>query len=203
MIKQLKKPVDPATLSGQELDEYLADVRLPELQRERADVDRRLAEIFRAIKFECDWGWKPDAEADEVQTLLTGRAAPAEKSMPLPALHAHLHRRHAALDKAIIQAQKAADRVADLRRDERLAASREEIRAVVRERLLLAIQLQRANRRLFELEQRLGVEPRHGLPSSGYDLLGPGLPGDEVANLTDALLLVGIVSRKEIFDAQH
>jgi hypothetical protein len=203
MIK-LKKPVDPATLSGQELDEYLADVRLPQLLRERADVVRRLGEMFASIKFECDWSWKPDAEADEVNVLLTGSAAPAEKSMPLPALHAHLHRRQAALDKAIIRAGQAAARVAERRLEQRLVENRPQINALARERCLLAIRLQRVNRQLLALEETLGIDRAlGGLPSTGADLLGPGLPGDEVANLTDALLTIGIVSRKDILDAQH
>jgi hypothetical protein len=202
MIK-LKPPVDPATLTGDALDEYLADTRLPQLLRERGDVNRRLAEIFKLVKFDIDWTWKPDAEADEVATLLTGRAAaPIETRMPIAAQHAQLHRRLNALDKAIAQAHRIAARVAERRLDERLAANRSKIHAVVRKRALLAIALQRANQEFLELERELGVDPSYGLPSSGYALLGPPAPDDEVARLTDGLLGIGMLSRKEIFDAQ-
>src|SRR5262249_21108601 len=114
MIK-LRKPVDapaPETTVEQP-DEHGADIRLPELQRERAEVTRRLAEIFKVVGLEVDYSWRPDAEADEVQTLLTGRAAPAaaERNMPPAARHAQLLRRLNSLDKAIEQAHRIAARV--------------------------------------------------------------------------------------------
>jgi hypothetical protein len=203
MSIKLRKPLDTAA-PEQIDDDYIADVRLPQLLQEREEVNRRLADMFKVTKFDIDWDWKPDAEADEVRTLLTGRAAsPAEIRIPVAAQHAQLHRRLIALDRAIELAHRIAKRVADRRLDERLSANRSKIHAAVRKRTLLAIQLQRANQEFLELERELGVEPSVGLPSSGYFLLGPPAPGDEVACVTDALVLVGIVSRKDVFDAQH
>jgi hypothetical protein len=204
-----RKPVDPAitpteaTAPQQEpldLEAYLADVRLPELRRERDEVDHRLREIFAVHRFDIDFDWRQSDEANEVAVLLTGRAAPAEAQMPPGALHASLLRRRAALDKAIARCEYAAARVAERRLEERLAAAKVEITALVRERWLAARHLQRLNRRLIALSEQLGVDPTYGLPSSGFDLLGWGLPGDEVSTLGDALLACGIISRKDLLD---
>lgn len=200
-MSKAKKPADPAAMSADQLDEFIADIRLPELWRERDELTRRLADMFAAIGYEIDWDWQPTDETNEVAVLLTGRAAPQEQNMPVAAVHAALHRRRNAVDRAIAVAMRAAQRVADRRLEERIEAHRPEINAVVRERALLALKLQRANRKLLDMEQQLGVDPRFGLPSSGADLLGPGLAGDEVAVLVDALLAAGIVSRKDVLNA--
>jgi hypothetical protein len=202
MAKSKTPVLDPAQMSPEQLDEHIADIRLPQLLRERAELTRRLADLFASIGYECDWNWAPNDAANEVALLLTGHPAPAEQAMPAAALHAHLIRRQQALDKAIAAAQRAAARVAERRLDARIEAHRPQINALARERCLLALELQRANRRLFEMEARLGVDPRFGLPSSGAALLGAGLPGDEVAVLTDALLVAGIISRKDLVGAQ-
>jgi hypothetical protein len=196
-----KKPADPANMSPEELDEFLADIRLPQLRRDRAELTRRLAEMFASIGYAIDWDWQPNNEANEVAIILTGRAAPAEQSMPAPALHAALQRRRDAIDKAIHVAQRAAQRAADRRIEQRIAANLPEIHAVARERALLAVRLQRANRALFEMEQDIGIDPRFGLPSSGFDLLGVPAPGDEVDVLVDALVGAGILSRKDVLNA--
>jgi hypothetical protein len=200
MSIKLRKPVlDPAPTTAEEEDERLA-ARLPELRRERSETIRRLIEVRDS---EIDWSWQPDSEASAVALLLTGRpAAPAEQSMPLPALHARLLRHQSALDKAIALAQRAAARVAERDLERRIAENLPEIHAIVRERCLLAIRLQRVNLALLELEERLGVDRSlGGLPSTGYPLLGAPQAGDEVARLVDALLLVGIISRKDVLGA--
>jgi hypothetical protein len=200
MALKLRRPVDPAPNIEDEDERFAA--RLPELRRDLAETDDRLRDLFKAIKFDLDWAWKPSDEANEIRTLLTGSPAPAQETMPLAALHAHLHRHRAALDKAILVCQRAKARVEARRRDERIAAALPEIRNLVRERVLLARQLQRKNRALMELGQELGVDPAFGLPSSGYELLGPGHPGDEVSTLIDALLPGGHISRKDLLDAE-
>jgi hypothetical protein len=197
MIKLRNKPADPAQNNE---DERVA-ARLPDLRREHAEVGRRLREIFLAIGLEVDRSWKPDSGAAEVEELLTGRTAPPEASMPLPALHWRLLCRQDALEKAISKAMRSDARVEERRRDERLAAAQAEIRAAVRKRALLARQLQRANREFLELEMRLGLDPFGGLPSSAHPLLGTGQPGDEVDVVTDGLLACGIISRKDLADA--
>jgi hypothetical protein len=201
MSKAKTPALESAQMSPEELDEFIADIRLPQLHRERNELTRRLADLFTAIGHEADWDWQPDNTANEVTILLTGCAAPsAEQSMPLPALHAALQRRRNAIDKAIALAMRAAQRVADRRLEQRIAENLLAIHAIARERALLALRLQKANRRLFEMEKRLGVGP-FGLPSSGADLLRPGWAGDEVAVLVDALVTAGIVSRKDVLNA--
>jgi hypothetical protein len=194
---RLKKPVlDPAPTTAEEEDERLA-ARLPELRRERSDTIRRLIEVRDA---DIDWAWAPDDAANAVAVLLTGHpAAPAETAMPMGALHAKLLRHQSALDKAIALAQRAEARVAERALDRRIAENLPEIHARVRKRCLLALELQRENRALLELEERLGVDRSlGGLPSTGSPLLGPGGPGDEVDVLVDALLACGIISRKDL-----
>jgi hypothetical protein len=204
MAIRLRKPIESAPPTAAEqpekLDEYIADVRLPELQRQSAELNRHLREVFEVHKFDIDWDWRPNDEANAVATLLGGRSVPIEETMPPGALHASLLRRRENLDKAIAQAHRIKARVEERREAERLATAQPELRAILRSLVRHARVVQREKRALIELEQRLGVNPAFGLPSSGYALLGPGLPGDEVDLMTDDLLKAGYISRKDLLD---
>jgi hypothetical protein len=208
MALKLRKSVDPTPTSPSiavvEDDDARLAARLPVLLRDARETDHKLREMYALVGLDIDWAWRPSQEADEVAELLTGRSASAagERGMPLAAQHAALRRHRANLDTAITVCQRADARVAERERDARIAAARPQILALVRERVRLAVQLQRKNRQLMELGQALGVDPAYGLPSSGFDLLGPGSPGDEVSTLIDALLPGGHLSRKDILDVE-
>lgn len=190
-------------MSPEERDTFIAEIRLPILRRERDDLTRQLAAMFASIGFAIDWAWTTPENAASVQELLTGAPADTDRSMPVAARHAWLIRRRDDIDKAIQIAQKAAQRVAWRLQEQRLDELMPELRKLARARTLAALQLQEANRRFFGLLEEVGGSPI-GLamvPSIGAELLGRGDPGDEVADLVEAMRAIGILTYSEAANA--
>lgn len=195
-----------ATLTGADLDDFIADVRMPALWAERDDISAQLARLFQSIGYAEDSQWEEDKDATAVQRLLSGGEAKVQApEMPSAALHHHLKIRRRNIDRALHLARPYAERSRERRQAVVVAAHRAEIVEVERERVLLAIKLQAINRKRDTLRNLVSARGGCGvvLPTDSIDLLDVGYGDDDVDRATKRVLADGILTQSEVNHAKR
>jgi hypothetical protein len=178
-----------------------------------AVLDRRLRELDArdAVLLKQQIGLEKTASnhpvsagADKAEAMLDGEPFVASRDNPLSLLEA-IHAERKVIAEALRIGRSKYHRLATERATEVWAAHFDQIAEVERRRVMLALQLQRANRDRERLREKVAKAGGAGfLSTDSVDLLGLGDRGDdETAWACERLIADGIATRAEIERAKN
>jgi hypothetical protein len=201
MAKFTRTPVDGgSTPAGEEYGRLKAHLLALEAEDAHKLLPREI-ELERAHVVPMRPSAAPQHEK-LVAELLNGFAPMVVANDPAVELHNLIERRGAIKEAIRIGQQRLTVLKGEIDRAVLLNGGGSQFRAVLREKVLIAVRLQRLNVQLEELRQRYGGMPSDDVYARGMAHRQLGLPtvGDQVYQLVQSALACGFISKRELDD---
>jgi hypothetical protein len=197
-VRQLKKPA-PAPISGEDEIAVLAR-RVDELDARDAAITRQILHLEKTTSSKID----RSGDVAAAEALLGGETFDARHSREPMTELAALHAEREVVRRALKIGRDRLHRLKEARAEEIWASYFNEIAAIEKKRVLLAIELQNVNRKRETLREKIIAAGGTGyLTTDGAELLGLGDRIDEVAWGVDRLIADGIATAAEVKQAKN